>query len=345
MVNYKLTLSYDGSFFAGFQIQRNPEIQTIQGELQRVLSLIFDTPIKIHAAGRTDTGVHATQQVISFRHERLMKEFNLRRAANGLLNGPIAIQSVEYEKDDFNARYSARCRHYIYILDNNPYPDALLHTRAYWYPLPLNVEKMNTGAKLFEGKHDFRNFAKGLEDIETTERRILKAGVFSSDSLKNTLNLNHTTTPTYTNRIIGLNNPFNDNISIGDPNIYHSHIHNNLSDGNSTITQEIAPDAVTNMKMETETTDNQQDYNPADNEFIQLLNTLIVPQGNIIYFYFKGEAFLHSMVRLMVSTLIELGKEKITENQIKSMLDCTTGRLPRIMNIPGKGLYLVKVDY
>ena len=286
MVNYKLTVSYDGSFFSGFQIQKNQDNLTVQGELQRVLSMVFDSPIKISAAGRTDTGVHATCQVVSFRHERLMKQFNLRRAANGLLNGPVTISSVEYESEDFNARYSAKCRHYIYILDNNPYPCALMHTRAHWYPLPLDIDRIKAGVKIFEGRHDFRNFAKGLEDIDTTERNLLAADVFTNDHI----------TPT----TVAKTNDINANNEL---------------------------------------------FSTHQPEYVRLLNNILIPQGNIIYFYFKGEAFLHSMVRLMVSTLMELGKGKISEQDIRSMLNCETERFPRIMNIPGKGLYLVGVDY
>jgi tRNA pseudouridine38-40 synthase len=370
MANYKLTISYDGTYYCGFQKQGDPNIPTIQGELHRVLCKIFASPLKIYVAGRTDTGVHAIEQVISFKHERVMKPYNLRRAANGLLNGSITINKVEFADDSFGARYSATCRHYIYIVDNAPHPTALWHNRAYWYPLPLNVERMAKAIKLFEGMHDFRNFAKSLEDIESTGRNIQKAELFAPEMRRKITDgepadRKHDPNNFHFSEFFHASHPHNihsvyDKPKYADPGSLNPALSSKAQRlgwiiPEKAMRQESADSQKSPVQICEEQTGQTGGVNQPslqiqtpeahNSELLPLLEKVLIPQGTPIYFYFKGEAFLHSMVRLMVSSLIQLGRGKISEEDIMNMLNCNTPRIPKVLNIPGKGLYLVKVDY
>jgi tRNA pseudouridine38-40 synthase len=179
MATFKLTIEYDGTPFRGFQMQKNPEIHTIQGELQKTISSIFDIPIKIYVAGRTDTGVHALNQVIHFKTEKEFSPAQLHRALNGRLHKAISVKKVELAPETFHARHSSLARKYIYLVDNSRHPSALYKDRSYWYPRKLDLELMRRCCALLEGNHDFRLFAKNTAKVENTVRTLDVAQIYS----------------------------------------------------------------------------------------------------------------------------------------------------------------------
>jgi len=152
----KLTLEYDGTAYAGWQ--RQPDQPTVQAVLEKVLAQITQTSIPTVAAGRTDAGVHALGQVVSFRSEKSLTLIEWRRALNGLLPRDIAVQGIEIATENFHPRYSAIGKIYEYQILNSPYRSALNKDRVWHIPHLLDVSAMELASKFFLGKHDFSSF-------------------------------------------------------------------------------------------------------------------------------------------------------------------------------------------
>jgi tRNA pseudouridine38-40 synthase len=157
MRNFKITFEYDGSEFCGWQAQGQGE-RTVQGELEAVLSKIFKRTVKVIASGRTDSGVHARGQVISFKADTRMKPLEIQRALNSLLPSDIAVHEAKEVKSDFHAQYSVKQKTYRYTILNRKYRSVFLRDRVYYYPYPLNISSMRKAAKYLIGRHDFRSF-------------------------------------------------------------------------------------------------------------------------------------------------------------------------------------------
>src|SRR5208283_3272378 len=124
-----------------WQIQGQGE-RTVQGELEAVLLKIFKQPIKVIASGRTDSGVHAQGQVISFKADTRMKPLEIQRALNSLLPPDIAVHKAKEVKSDFHAQYSVKAKTYRYTVLNRKRRSVFLRDRVYFYPYPLNITLM-----------------------------------------------------------------------------------------------------------------------------------------------------------------------------------------------------------
>ena len=116
MRNIKLIIEYDGSFYSGFQKQKQGDIETVQDSIEYVLSKILKTNIETIGSGRTDSGVHALNQVISFKYDGDVTTNEIQRALNAMLHGKIVIKSCEEVPLDFHARFSAKKRTYRYYI-------------------------------------------------------------------------------------------------------------------------------------------------------------------------------------------------------------------------------------
>jgi tRNA pseudouridine38-40 synthase len=149
-------VEYDGRPYCGWQSQ--PDGRTVQDALQRALSQISGEPIPIIAAGRTDTGVHALEQVVHFdtRAERPLTAWV--RGANALLPESIAVRWAHPVPDEFHARFSAHGRSYRYLLLNRPVRSAIHVGKAGWFHAPLDVAAMREAAQCLMGEHDFSAF-------------------------------------------------------------------------------------------------------------------------------------------------------------------------------------------
>jgi tRNA pseudouridine38-40 synthase len=156
---FRLTLHYDGERFNGWQIQ--PGVRTVQDELERVLSRLADRRIATVAAGRTDTGVHATGQVASAVLPARWKAADLERAVNALLPDDIWVAAVEEVPLDFHARYDAVARGYLYRVGTLPSARSPFARRWCWpLGLGLDLAVLNDAARRFAGSHSFRAFAR-----------------------------------------------------------------------------------------------------------------------------------------------------------------------------------------
>ena len=129
MHTIKLTIEYDGTAYAGWQ--RQPNRPTIQAAVETALAQISQSSMSTVAAGRTDAGVHALGQVVSFRSEKSLSSREWSRGLNGLLPADITVQNVELVNDHFHARYSALSKIYEYRIFNAPFPPALNRQRVW----------------------------------------------------------------------------------------------------------------------------------------------------------------------------------------------------------------------
>jgi tRNA pseudouridine38-40 synthase len=154
---YRLTVEYDGSPFAGWQIQADR--LTVQSVLTDAVAALTGERVRVQGAGRTDAGVHALAQVAHFDASRDWSPDTVRDALNAHLRPhPVAVLSAERAADTFNARTSARKRHYRYVIVNRRADLALERGRAWRVPRKLNDAAMHEAAQRLIGKHDFTTF-------------------------------------------------------------------------------------------------------------------------------------------------------------------------------------------
>src|ERR1700726_340637 len=176
---FKLTIAYDGTDFHGWQIQTNKP--TVQGEIVNVLRRITQENVQLHAAGRTDAGVHALGQVGSFRTQSPLSAGEFQRALNALLPPTIRIAAAEEVGPDFNARWSARGKIYRYRLYRGKVVPPLLWRYVLHYPFPLDEEAMKDAAARFVGMHDFTSFAASTGSEDDDKERNMQREIFSAE--------------------------------------------------------------------------------------------------------------------------------------------------------------------
>ncbi len=153
-MKYLLNMSYDGSKFYGFQSQKNNI--TVANEVERVLSMIFNTKIKIIGASRTDRGVHANDQYAHFE----AKEFDvkkLKHSMNSLIDKSIHIKNIKTVDSEFHARYNVKQKEYIYKINTGEY-NPVEKDYVLQYNKKINVKLLKKAAKLIKGTHNFKAF-------------------------------------------------------------------------------------------------------------------------------------------------------------------------------------------
>lgn len=170
----KLTIEYDGSGFLGWA--RQPGARTIEGAVREALDTVFPAWDKLGVAGRTDTGVHATGQVVSVRVDGGPPPHRAGAALNTVLPGDIAVVSSEEAPAGFDARYSARSRAYRYKIRNSRVRSPFEASRALWWPRQLDRAALDVAAALLPGRHDFTAFTPTETQHRTFERTVLSAG-------------------------------------------------------------------------------------------------------------------------------------------------------------------------
>ncbi len=157
MPRYRLTIEYDGGPYRGFQAQA--ELPSVQGAIEAAVLGFSGETVRIHAAGRTDTGVHATGQVIHVDLTRDWKPEVVMNALNAhLVPQPVAVLDAQVVSDDWHARFSARQRRYRYRILNRPAPPALDRGKVWHVKKPLDAEAMHDAVQALVGHHDFTTF-------------------------------------------------------------------------------------------------------------------------------------------------------------------------------------------
>ncbi len=175
---YRLVVEYDGSAFHGLQFQ--PVLRTVAGTLEAALARLFHEPAKITAAGRTDAGVHATGQVVSFSAARGFPIERLALALNANTPPDLVVRDAAVVHDGFSARFDARERVYDYLILNRGFPSAVWRARAWHVPRPIDDVRLRAAAQPLLGEHDFATFCgerptrggtvRELRTIELTRR-------------------------------------------------------------------------------------------------------------------------------------------------------------------------------
>ncbi len=161
MRRIRITLSYDGTDYHGWQVQ--PGLPTIQGVVQAVLAEIEGKPVPVEGSGRTDAGVHALGQAAAFSLENRIPVDNLRKAMNRLLPRAIRIVNVEETSPDFHPRYAARAKTYEYRIWREEVCPPFIRRYVHHHPYPLDETSLAAAATVFEGDHDFTAFAASDE--------------------------------------------------------------------------------------------------------------------------------------------------------------------------------------
>ncbi len=157
MPRYRLTIEYDGRPYKGFQSQ--DELPSVQGSIERAAKAFSGETLRLQAAGRTDTGVHATGQVIHIDFQREWRPEVVRDALNAhLVPEPIAVIDAVVAEGDWHARFSATERRYIYRILNRKSPPALDRGKVWHVKKPLDAAAMHEAAQVLIGHHDFTTF-------------------------------------------------------------------------------------------------------------------------------------------------------------------------------------------
>jgi tRNA pseudouridine38-40 synthase len=277
MPTFKITLSYDGTDFVGWQRQANGV--SIQALIEDALRALDGRDVTVTGAGRTDAGVHALGQVAAFTIARELAPDALLRALNAHLPPAIRVLSAEAAPASFHPRFGARAKTYRYQLWNGATLSPFDHGRAWHVPGPLDVEAMRAAARLLEGRHDFAAFQATGSSVATTVREILAS-----------------------------------NISTADENI-----------------------STTEDTVDTE-----------GEAFSRAGSSRRVPRvlrgGELIVYEVTGSGFLRHMVRIMVGTLVEVGRGRRPVEWIAEIL-ASGDRAAAGPTAPPQGLFLVRVEY
>jgi len=173
MPRYRVTLEYDGTPFVGWQVQALGV--SVQGRLTEAIAKLSGEAVSLRGAGRTDAGVHAKGQVAHFDLSRVWPPDRVRAAVNFHLKpDPIAVLDCAVVANDFDARFNATARHYVYRILARPAPPVLDRDRVWWVPQRLDREAMRQAAGALVGRHDFTTFraadCQAKSPIKTLDR-------------------------------------------------------------------------------------------------------------------------------------------------------------------------------
>lgn len=184
MPNILLQIEYDGTDYAGWQIQnRSPSsvvrrpLETIQETIEKVLEQVLQEKVKVSGSGRTDAGVHALGQTANFKTESRLGPARIHQALNALLPDDIRIKKARYAKDDFHACSCARSKVYRYVISNSKVASVFLKRYSWHIPYKLDMPLMKKEAKSIIGRHDFSSFCASGSSAKTRVRTIKKISV------------------------------------------------------------------------------------------------------------------------------------------------------------------------
>lgn len=170
MRNLLVTISYDGSAYHGWQVQKNAV--TVQQVFQRAVEKLLCTKTDIKGCSRTDSGVHANMYCVSFKTNSNIPCKNIISGLNTYLPKDIAVLDCIEAAPDFHARYSVRSKQYVYRVYNEQIRDPFLKDRAFHYRYRINEQLLDTEAQAFVGTHDFAGFCNARSDVEDTVRTV-----------------------------------------------------------------------------------------------------------------------------------------------------------------------------
>ncbi|CCK80571.1 tRNA pseudouridine(38-40) synthase TruA [Desulfobacula toluolica] len=168
--NFKIIVEYDGTDFFGWQRQNDKK--TIQGELEKALSMILNQDVRISGSGRTDAGVHAFGQVANFHVNTGILPQNIKKGVNSVIKQPIVIRECQIVDNDFHGRYKAVSKEYHYFILNREDPCAIGRSYQWHIRHPLDIEAMNQCCNEITGVFDFKSFENTGSPRSSTIREI-----------------------------------------------------------------------------------------------------------------------------------------------------------------------------
>lgn len=180
-----LCIEYDGSFFQGFQRQKDHP--TVQQALEDAFYVAYKEKIHISAAGRTDTGVHARGMIVSFRTQIPISNYHrMISALNAISKRGVSVLAAREMPENFHARFSCSEREYEYLVLHSKYKHPLWENRAYRIHEPINLDKIRPQLKFILGQHEFRSFAKTISvKGKSTQRQITFLDIVESQEFSN----------------------------------------------------------------------------------------------------------------------------------------------------------------
>lgn len=182
MQRYKCIVTYDGTGFAGYQVQ--PHKRTVQSEIENALKKLHKgNDIKVSASGRTDAGVHALGQVIHFDSPLKIPVHKWKIALNSLLPEDIGIVDTETAQSRFHARFDAKGKEYRYFVQLSAQKDPFKRHYAYQYPFQLNISAIKEAIKLLIGTHDFTSFCSAKTEVADKVREIIDIELLEEEGM------------------------------------------------------------------------------------------------------------------------------------------------------------------
>jgi tRNA pseudouridine38-40 synthase len=178
----RFTLAYDGTGFRGWARQRDPEVRTVEGALVEVLTRVTRHDVRLSVAGRTDAGVHARGQVVSFLTPSRLAPERMQKAVNGFLSPEVVIIDASEASEGFDARFSATAREYRYVIDTAPVADPFAARYAWHRPGDLSIGRMRAAARHLVGAHDFTSFCRHPGPGKPTVRDLQRISVIRAGS-------------------------------------------------------------------------------------------------------------------------------------------------------------------
>jgi tRNA pseudouridine38-40 synthase len=178
---YAAILQYQGTAYCGFQRQKHSP--SVQQELEQALSYVADSPVTVGCAGRTDTGVHASHQVVHFDSSAERTGYNWVQGVNSQLPDSIALIWADRVSEDFHARFSAESRTYRYVIDNSPTRPAIMAQGVTWVKQSLDTTAMQQACQYLLGEQDFSAFRAAGCQSNSPFRNVLSADIYANGSL------------------------------------------------------------------------------------------------------------------------------------------------------------------
>ena len=178
---YAAIVQYQGTDFCGFQRQKHSP--SVQQEIEKALSYVADCPVKIHCAGRTDTAVHASHQVVHFDTSAQRSGYSWVQGANSQLPDSVALVWADKITHDFHSRFSAGARTYRYIIDNSSTRPAIMSGAVTWIKKPLDISLMQQSCEYLLGEQDFSAFRGSGCQSNSPYRNVHHADVFRRGNL------------------------------------------------------------------------------------------------------------------------------------------------------------------
>lgn len=296
MRNIRLLIEYEGTNYAGWQVQKN--LPTIQGTIQEKLKILTGEEIELTSASRTDAGVHALGQVANFHTESHIQPYSIQKGLNALLPADIVIKNAEEVSLDFDSRKDAKSKTYRYLILNRPYPSAIYRNFSWYVFQKLDTDAMKKAASYLVGKKDFTSFRAAECDVPHSIREILSFSIELSENFTT-----HSPSP-FSPPIKGRESSYMPSPLRGEGQSLPPRY---LSGGEGIFPEQRLSDGFIELEV-------------------------------------KGTAFLRHMVRIMVGTLVAIGKGKIKVEDFQSIIDAKDRRLAG-MTAPPYGLFLKEVEY